>query len=177
VKLREYIKQEHFRSPGHEAMLNVMVTSSWFLSELAAVMAPFGLTPAQFNVLRILKGSSPQMLTCSEVGSRLLDRTPDVTRLLNRLENNGLIVRERADHDRRIVYVGISDRGRELLDRINPAVESRQEALMSALNVDEQQLLAKLLDRLRSSEEAEHPSENGAEYSNESRRNERAASG
>jgi DNA-binding MarR family transcriptional regulator len=149
VKLREYIKQERFTSPGHEAMLNVMVTASWFLSELTAAMAPFGITPAQFNVLRILKGSAPQMLTCSEIGNRLLDRTPDVTRLLSRLEKNGLITRERADHDRRIVYVGISESGIRLLGEMNPVVTDRQERIMGTLTEEELRELSSMLDRLR----------------------------
>jgi DNA-binding MarR family transcriptional regulator len=150
VKLRDHIKQEQFSSPGHEAMLNVIVTSSWFLGELAATMSPAGLTPAQYNVLRILRGSSPQMLTCSEVGVRLLDRTPDVTRLLDRLERQRLVKRARAEHDRRVVHVGITDDGLALLARIDPAVQARQEALTSSLDEDELRLLSQLLDRLRS---------------------------
>lgn len=130
-------------------MLNVMVTASWLLNEMSAVMSTFGVTPAQFNVLRILKGSSPETLTCSDIGDRLLDRTPDVTRLLNRLEKSGLITRARAEHDRRVVHVGISDLGIELLGRMNPVVEQRQSMLMDALSTDEQRALSDLLDRLR----------------------------
>ena len=93
MKLSDLIKQEQFESPDQEALLNVLVTSSWILTALAATMAPYGVTPAQYNVLRILRGSHPQRLTCSALGQRLLDRTPDVTRLLNRLERHGLIHR------------------------------------------------------------------------------------
>ncbi|MFW5972748.1 MAG: MarR family winged helix-turn-helix transcriptional regulator [Bacteroidota bacterium] len=149
MKLQEYIKQERFASTGHEAMLNIIVTASWVLSELNAVMAPHEITPAQYNVLRILRGSHPETLTCTEIGNRLLDRTPDVTRLLNRLENSDLVFRSRAEHDRRIVNVGISEQGLELLKRIDPAVQAQQEALMRSLLPDEHRQLSDLLEKVR----------------------------
>lgn len=130
-------------------MLNVMVTSSWILSKLSAEMAPFGVTPAQYNVLRILRGSHPAKMPCSEIGNRLLDRTPDVTRLLNRLEKVGLVSRERASYDRRVVQVGITDEGRELLKRLDPVVAACQDDVAAGLNDDELKLLSGLLDRMR----------------------------
>lgn len=130
-------------------MLNVMVTSSWILSKLSAEMAPFGVTPAQYNVLRILRGSHPAKMPCSEIGNRLLDRTPDVTRLLNRLEKVGLVTRERASYDRRVVQVGITDEGRELLKRLDPVVAACQDDVAAGLNDDELKLLSGLLDRMR----------------------------
>jgi len=129
--------------------LNVMVTSSWILSKLSAEMAPFGVTPAQYNVLRILRGSHPAKMPCSEIGNRLLDRTPDVTRLLNRLEKVGLVSRERASYDRRVVQVGITDEGRELLKRLDPVVAACQDDVAAGLNDDELKLLSGLLDRMR----------------------------
>ena len=133
-------------------MLNVMVTSSWFLSEMGATMAEFGITPAQYNVLRILRGSHPESLTCSDIGNRLIDRTPDVTRLLNRLQKRKLIRRERAEHDRRVVEVNITPPGLELLERMDPAVSEATKRLGGGLSPDEHKLLSELLDRLRSSE-------------------------
>lgn len=130
-------------------MLNIIVTASWILNELNAVMAPFGVTPAQYNVLRILGGSHPEALSCSEIGGRLLDRTPDVTRLLNRLEKVGLIERERSAQDRRVVNVRVSDAGIALLDRMNPQVTARQDELLGDLSEEEQRLLSSLLERVR----------------------------
>jgi DNA-binding MarR family transcriptional regulator len=149
MKLSDLIKQEHFASPAQEAMFNVMVTSSWLFGEMAAAMAPHGITPAQYNVLRILRGSHPKTLTCSAIGERLLDRTPDVTRLLNRLERNGLIQRERAEHDRRVVEVVITPRGLDLLDRLRPDIEAATERLTCHLTPDEHGHLSALLERLR----------------------------
>lgn len=154
MKLSELIRQDRFASPGHEALLNVLVTASWLDSMMAATMAPFDITPAQYNVLRILRGSHPEKMTCSDIGSRLLDRTPDVTRLLNRLEKAGFITRGRSRTDRRVVQVAISAAGRDLLDRLQPAVDDVQRRLSRHLGDDELAHLSALLERLRTDQVA-----------------------
>ncbi|WP_456430234.1 MarR family winged helix-turn-helix transcriptional regulator [Rhodocaloribacter sp.] len=149
MKLADLIQQDRFPSAGQEAMFNILVTSSWLMSELTAAMAPFGITPAQYNVLRILRGSHPEAMTCSNIGARLLDRTPDVTRLLNRLERNDLIHRARAQRDRRIVEVGITEKGLALLERMDDDVEGAVERLTRHLSPEEHEHLSDLLERLR----------------------------
>lgn len=154
MKLSELIQQDHFASPAQEAMLNVMVTSSWLLGVLSEAMAPYGVTPAQYNVLRILRGSHPKRLTCSDIGARLLDRTPDVTRLLNRLQRSGLIHRARAEHDRRVVQVGITEQGLALLNKMDDPITGVHQNLGRHLSPDEYVTLNDLLERLRTDQEA-----------------------
>jgi len=149
MKLTELIKQGHFASIGQEAMLNIMVTSSWMLGELAASMAPYGVTPSQYNVLRVLRGSHPKLLTCSDIRNRLLDRTPDVTRLLNRLEKRGYVHRARATTDRRIVEVGISETGRALLSQMDGLMDATVDRMTAHLSDAEQRQVCQLLERLR----------------------------
>lgn len=149
MKLGEMIKQERAIPVAEEAFLSIIVTSSWLMNELSSVMSPFGITPAQYNVLRILRGSHPRHLTCSAIGERLLDRTPDVTRLLNRLDRAGLISRTRFDEDRRVVHVHITEAGLKLLDRMQPIVESVIDRVMSQLTPEEQRIAIDLLDRVR----------------------------
>lgn len=149
MNLSELIKQEHFSSLSQEALLNVIVTSNWIMGELNTQMAPFGITPAQYNVLRILRGSYPEAMTCTAIGERLLDRTPDTTRLLNRLDRNGLIRRERSADDRRVVKVVITDAGMKLLDEIQPPIDRFQESIMRYVTPEEQRRLIALLERLR----------------------------
>ena len=141
-------------SSSTEALLNVLVTGSWILTALAATMAPYRVTPAQYNVLRILWGSHPKTLTCSTLGQRLLDRTPDVTRLLNRLECQGLIHRARAEHDRRVVQVGITEAGLALLERMRDDIEAAEQRLTSHLSPSEHQHLSRLLERMRTDQQA-----------------------
>ena len=152
--LSDLIKQEHFESPAHEALLNVMVTYPWLMGELAAAMQDADLTPAQFNVLRILRGCHPERATCSYIGERLLDRTPDVTRLLNRLQRAGLIDRRRAAHDRRVVEVCITDEGLERLQQADTPVTETTRRLTAGLTADEHRTLSALLEKLRVSEAA-----------------------
>lgn len=149
MKLSELIKQDTFRNTRQEVLLNVIVTSSWVTSELAATMAPYGITPSQYNALRILRGSHPKTLTCSEVGARLLDRTPDVTRLLNRLERSGLVKRCRSEEDRRVVNVVITEQGLALLDRMRDEMLMTEERITEHLSPEEQRQLCDLLERLR----------------------------
>ena len=153
MKLSQLIKQEDFKAPSQESMFNVLATSSWITGELAATMAPYGITPSQYNVLRILRGSHPETLTCSELGRRLLDRTPDVTRLLNRLQRSGLIRRERAEHDRRVVEVGITEEGLALLARMQDDVEAVENRLTEHLTAGDHRHLCELLERLRTNQE------------------------
>lgn len=149
MNLRELIKQNTFASAAQEALLNVMATNSWIVGELSAAMTPYGVTPVQYNVLRILRGSHPERMTCSEVGDRMLDRTPDVTRLLDRLERAGFIERDRAEHDRRVVEVGITKHGLELLDRMEEAIETAQQQITRHLSEAELRTLSAMLDTLR----------------------------
>ena len=147
--LSELVKQYQFASPAHEALLNVMVTYPWIMGALADTMEEHDLTPAQYNVLRILRGCHPERATCTYIGERLLDRTPDVTRLLNRLQRAGLVHRRRADHDRRVVEVAITDAGIERLKKMKKPVEKTQTRLATGLTEAELETLSALLDKLR----------------------------
>ncbi|MEX0822602.1 MAG: MarR family transcriptional regulator [Rhodothermales bacterium] len=149
MDLREFIKQPTFTSAAQETILNLMVTNSWIVGELTAAMAPYDVTPVQYNVLRILRGSHPVKLTCSQVGERMLDRTPDVTRLLDRLDRASLIDRARAEHDRRVVEVGITPKGIALLDRMKKDVKAVQERLTRHLSDAELREMSEMLDTLR----------------------------
>ena len=153
MTLSDLIQQTEFESPALETLLNVVVTASWINGEMAAALAPHGITQAQYNVLRILRGQHPECYTCSDVGSRLLDRTPDVTRLLVRLEQRGLLHRQRADYDRRVVEVTISDEGLALLAELDAPVSEATRCIGRHLSADEHRTLANLLEKLRTDQE------------------------
>jgi DNA-binding MarR family transcriptional regulator len=117
-------------------------------------MAPFGLTPAQYNVLRILRGSRGETMTCSEIGHRLLDRTPDVTRLLDRLERAGMVGRCRSTNDRRVVEVAITDDGLAVLEKMQPVVDGLLQQLTRHLSDEENRQISALMERLRTDQSA-----------------------
>ena len=149
MNLSDLIKQESFPTAGSKALLNILVSQSWILGELAATMNPVGLTPAQYNVLRILRGFHPLPATCSQIGARLLDRTPDVTRLVGRLAKQELVERQRAEHDRRVVEVTITQSGLDLLARLDKPVAETLSRLAKHLDEGELAQLSDMLDRLR----------------------------
>ena len=107
-----------------------------------------GLTGAQYNVLRILRGAEPQGLACSSIAERMISHDPDVTRLLDRMEKRRLITRHRQSDDRRVVKTRITSGGLELLKRLDPMVRDlhkRQFAHIAAARV---RILADLLDEI-----------------------------
>ncbi|HXN52546.1 MAG TPA: MarR family transcriptional regulator [Candidatus Acidoferrum sp.] len=107
-----------------------------------------GVTGAQYNVLRILRGAEPQGLACSSIGERMISHDPDMTRLLDRMEKRNLITRKRQSDDRRVVKTRITSGGLELLKRIDTPIRElhkRQFAHMGAARV---KTLADLLDEI-----------------------------
>jgi DNA-binding MarR family transcriptional regulator len=118
-RLQAEIKQNKpFASLEHEAILGLLRTAAIVDHATDEALRPFGLTGTQFNVLRILKGADPDGLCGKEIGERMINRVPDVPRLLDRLEKAELISRTRDREDRREVSARITDKGRQLVDQI-----------------------------------------------------------
>jgi DNA-binding MarR family transcriptional regulator len=115
---RELKMSKPFASAEVEAFLSLLRTSDQLCRYLSAVLKPFDLTMAQYNVLRILRGAGHPGLPCGEVRARLVTWDPDITRLLDRLEKRKLIQRTRSRRDRRVVQVTICHVGLELLNRM-----------------------------------------------------------
>jgi MarR family transcriptional regulator, organic hydroperoxide resistance regulator len=148
--LQREIKQTRgFTSPAQEATIAVLRTADVVRRQLAAVMEPAGITLQQYNVLRILRGARPEPLPTLEIGERLIERMPGITRLLDRLEEKGLVRRERSVEDRRCVYCHITDRGLELLAELDDPVDRADEQAVSELGPDETRRLIALLERVR----------------------------
>lgn len=146
-ELRDEIRQTTpFRSRAQEATVAVLRTADVLRQRLTAVIEPHGLTFQQYNVLRILRGSHPDPLPTLEIRERLIERTPGITRHLDRLERKGLVRRERSAEDRRVVNCWITDAGLELLAGMDAAVDEADEASMAALD---DETLEALLEGLR----------------------------
>jgi DNA-binding MarR family transcriptional regulator len=104
------------------------------------------LTTNQYNVLRILRGSHPAKLACSDISERMIDRDPDITRLVDRLETRGLVKRTRSRQDRRVVEVSISDKGLALVRGLDAHVQRMPKALLGHLGVERLRQLGSLLE-------------------------------
>ena len=113
---RELKQQKPFFSPEEEIFLGLRIAAARVVEPWAKFLKTTAqLTNNQYNVLRILRGSHPAKLACSDISERMIDRDPDVTRLVDRLERRGLVTRMRNRRDRRVVEVGISDKGLALV--------------------------------------------------------------
>src|SRR5512137_2948129 len=122
--LRTELKQKRpFRDVRHEASLSIQRTAAVLEHAFESFVRPYGITATQYNVLRILRGAGSDGLCRNEVGERLVRRVPDVTRLLDRLEDQRLIVRVRGGDDRRFVTTRITKDGLKLLEKLDPAVD------------------------------------------------------
>lgn len=149
-RLQEEIKQRRpFPSAAEEAFLNLLRTANLLGQLHARFFKPYGLTPTQYNALRILRGSHPDTLPCSDVGERMVTPVPDVTRLLDRLEAKGRVHRERDPRDRRVVRVGITAGGLKLLAAIDEPVEAWIERQLGHLGAEDLSRLSQLLERAR----------------------------
>ena len=151
--LRDEIKQPRpFRSLEAELFLNLLRTSALLVGDLVEVLRPHELTQPQYNVLRILRGAGPEGLPSGEVGERMVSRDPDITRLLDRMEARGLVVRQRGPVDRRIVTVRITPEGLRLVDSLDAPVEAMHTRQLGHLAPDELRTLNSLLSRARDRE-------------------------
>lgn len=129
--LRTEIKQGRpFNSLEQEAQLNIERTAAILTHAFADAIKPYGITPTQYNVLRILRGAGEDGLCRNDVRDRLIAQVPDVTRLLDRLEETGLVMRERDTTDRRLVTTRITTAGLRLLEQLDePTVETHRKFL------------------------------------------------
>lgn len=140
---------EDYYAPGQLTIDNIIATHNWLMHELTKGLEPYEITLSQYRVLQLLAQTHPDHLTVTQIGERLIDRTPDVTRLLDRLSKQAYILRSRAAHDKRIVEVRITEKGVVVLKNASKPLEVTIERLSGALNNVEHHLLVDYLERLR----------------------------
>jgi DNA-binding MarR family transcriptional regulator len=145
---REIRQKKPFRSARQEAALGLLKTVDLLRRRGAEIMEPFGVTDQQYNVLRILRGAGRDGLPTLDIAHRMIERTPGITRLIDRLEKKGLVVRRRCETDRRKVYCVLAPAGSRLLARMDAPV-AKMDALLSPLSNSDVSTLIRLLDALR----------------------------
>lgn len=151
--LQREIKQTRpFHSAAQEAALGILRTADLLQRRIAAVLEPLGVSPQQYNVLRILRGAGERGLPTLEIGQRMIEQSPGVTRLVDRLIAHGWAERGRCTEDRRVVYCRITVAGLDLLAQADAPIIAADELLMGALSEAEQHVLIGLLDRVRGGE-------------------------
>lgn len=147
----EIQQSKPFPSLAEEVHVEVLLTAQATYRAALVALKPAGLSPSQFNVLRILRGARPDALPAGRIAERMVNRDPDLTRLLDRLEAQGLVEKSRDAEDRRVVNVRITKAGMERLVPASKAVSQALKAALDPLGVRKLERLADLLDQARAS--------------------------
>lgn len=148
MSLEQDIQQSKFRNEHQKAVVNLLFTVSWLKEQTRAIFDPEEITPQQFNILRILRGSLPKPLSTQAIRDRMLEKMSDTSRIVDRLIVKGLVKKVTCESDRRLVDVQITDKGRKLLERID-LKENEMDEIVKGLNEAEAKELNQLLDKIR----------------------------
>lgn len=147
-KIEELVKVKQFASPWHRATINIIYTNNWLNVMLEKRANAKQITLQQFNVLRVLRGQYPNPVTNNLLKERLLTKTPDISRLVDRIVSKGLVSREKNSVDKRAVDLLITDKGLDLLEEIETDM-MLDDVLPENISSDDCLKLSELLDRFR----------------------------
>lgn len=148
MKIEEAIQQKRpFRNAYQKVIVNLIYTQNWVTSQLQQHLKPYGVTMKQYNVLRIVKGAG-KPITTSTIRERLLDKMSDASRMVERLNQRGLVVRTTCPTDKRLVDVSLSKKGEKLLE-VMSQFENEMDDIVGQLSETEAEQLSRLLDKLR----------------------------
>lgn len=148
MKLEDEIRQKKFKNEYHKLAVNLIYTHGWLLNHQSAFFKKYGITGAQYNILRILRGQLPGPASVNLLKERMLDKMSDASRLVDRLKSKGLVEREICPDDRRKVEVKITEKGMALLLDMDK-IEDQFETFFNGIKQSEAKILNELLDRLR----------------------------
>ncbi|ERM83560.1 transcriptional regulator [Rhodonellum psychrophilum GCM71 = DSM 17998] len=148
MKLEEAIKQKEFKDPFNKAVVNLLYSQSYIVSNQSCLFKPLGISPEQYNVLRILKGQKGQPITVSSIQERMLNRMSNASRLVEKLKQKELVIREECPTDRRQVDILITEKGLKILTELEEAVYAFNRKIIN-LSEEEVDQLNFLLDKMR----------------------------
>ena len=149
MKLSDEIRQAEFADAHHEAVLNLHFTSHWLYSVMQEQLKDFGISNEQFNILRILRGNRDAVYNLCDVQERMLNRTANATRLVEKLRKRGLVTRQPNEADRRRVDIAITEEGLTLLAEMDAPIGEMHRRTARAITSEEARVLSGLLERLR----------------------------
>ena len=143
-----------FHSLRHEAVLGLLKTSDLVRRVISSVVEPAGITMQQYNVLRILRGAGDNAIPTLEIRARMIEQTPGITRLLDKLEERGWVTRNRHAGDRRQVLCCITPKGKKLIDSLDDGVDAIYDRLLGTVSDTDVKSLVRAMDQLRASQSA-----------------------
>jgi MarR family transcriptional regulator, 2-MHQ and catechol-resistance regulon repressor len=146
--IEQEIQQHKFRNAYQKASINLIYTMAWMRDKTKCVFDAEDITPQQFNILRILRGSFPQPLSTLQIRERMLEKMSDTSRIVDRLIYKGLVKKITCKSDRRLVDVIITDKGKKLLEKMDLKQDDLDNVLKN-LTEEEATTLSNLLDKIR----------------------------
>ena len=146
---REIQQRRPFRTKGQEVVVSLLRTSDVLRRFVTRVLEPYGITPQQYNVLRILRGAGEDGCPTLSIGERMIEEAPGITRLIDRLEIKGLVRRQRCVEDRRQVLCWLTPAGLDLVNQLDEPVDSADAEAVAELSPEDQDHLLRLLDAVR----------------------------
>lgn len=147
-KLEEDIQQKEFKDQYNKVIVNLLYTQSYIVSSQHALFKPYGISPEQYNVLRILRGQNGKPTTVSSIQQRMLNKMSNASRLVDKLKTKGLVERNECPEDRRQVDILITDQGMQVLEELQSKVEAENRNFVN-LSDEEVLQLNDLLDKMR----------------------------
>ena len=137
MDLKDRIKQRHFSNPGQEAVLNIIAASSALRDKQNSILHAHGLSAQQYNILRILKGGPKEGFPRCEIYDRMVEKAPDITRLIDRMEKAEFVVRIRSGKDRRQSIAQITQKGINKLEELKPYITAHERAIEKILTKED----------------------------------------
>ncbi len=148
MKIEDEIKQSKFHSEYQKLAINILFTNQWLSANTTKILKPFGISPQQYNVLRILKGQSPKAISVSNIMERMIDKMSNTSRLVEKLRQKELIERVTCEKDRRQVDVKITKKGLDLLEKVKTEMNAFK-TISDNLTEKEANTINDLLDKMR----------------------------
>jgi DNA-binding MarR family transcriptional regulator len=148
VELERELQQTKFQSEQHKLMLNILFTASWLNRLQLCTLREVEITPPQYNILRILRGSKDRYMNLGEISNRMIDRSSNTSRLIDKLVHKKLVTRKPNDGDRRQMDIKITPEGLSLLDKMKAPIELAAEPFLQ-IDVNEAKQINLVLDQLR----------------------------
>ena len=148
MKLEQEIKQHKFSNPYQKLIVNLLFTGGWMGQKIMRFLKPYGVTIRQYNILRILRNQNPVPASVNLLIERMIDKNSNVSRIVDKLERKNFVIRKVSNADRRAVDIKITEKGLDLLRRIDNE-EPANEKNIKTLSEKETKTINKLLDKLR----------------------------
>ncbi len=148
MKLEDEIKQAQFKTEHHKLMINLLYTTSWLQRMQSSILRPHDITPEQYNILRILRGSKGVQMSLNEISGRMIDRASNTSRLIDKLVAKKWAIRKICPDDRRQSEIAITEKGLDLLDKLQKPIDEITEQF-SIISVNDCKKFNQALDEIR----------------------------